>query len=450
MTAVDAEGQDPLRRRSSTPSAAAGEAAAAGGEVHIAGPAGLIADLGAAFAGHRRATAARRAVRRAGDPRPGVPGGRAAVRRAVHLDQRAGVGRRRRLPAGEERRPAVERPEPGHPVHPGGRRGHRLRRCCSSPATGRSSPRSSRSGPRCRRAWRACMEPIAASAGTVIIGLLCLLLSDLNSNRSLGPVGAIGIASAFVAAMTLLPALLMAGRWLFWPRIPVRLHHGRHEVEAEAEVGRARRALPVDDVDLDGADWTTQMTGPNRLAGRRRGLWGRISVLVGRHPRRIWVVTAIALAIACLVRADPEGVRDLADRRVPHRRRLDRRSGGACPSTSPAASGNAGGDHRPGGGRRPRWSRAVRPSTASPVSRRYAHGRRRGPQAAARRRWWWTGPVQIQATLTAAADSEERRTTVRAVRDAVHARRRTAARSWSAAPRRSRSTPSTPRRATCG
>ena len=34
------------------------------------------------------------------------------------------------------------------------------------------------------RAWRACLEPIAASAGTVIIGLLCLLLSDLNSNRA--------------------------------------------------------------------------------------------------------------------------------------------------------------------------------------------------------------------------------------------------------------------------
>jgi RND superfamily putative drug exporter len=61
------------------------------------------------------------------------------------------------------------------------------------------------------RAWRACLEPIAASAGTVIIGLLCLLLSDLNSNKGLGPVGAIGIASSFVAALTLLPALLMPG-----------------------------------------------------------------------------------------------------------------------------------------------------------------------------------------------------------------------------------------------
>src|SRR5699024_8234888 len=61
-----------------------------------------------------------------------------------------------------------------------------------------------------RRAWRASLEPIAASAGTVVAGLLCLLLSDLNSNRSLGPVAAIGIAGAFLAALTLLPALLLA------------------------------------------------------------------------------------------------------------------------------------------------------------------------------------------------------------------------------------------------
>src|SRR5699024_396526 len=49
-----------------------------------------------------------------------------------------------------------------------------------------------------RVAWRATLEPIAASAGTVIVGLLCLLLSDLRSNSSLGPVAAIGIASALL------------------------------------------------------------------------------------------------------------------------------------------------------------------------------------------------------------------------------------------------------------
>ena len=69
-----------------------------------------------------------------------------------------------------------------------------------------------------------CVEPIAASAGTVIAGVLCLLLSDLGSNRSLGPVAAIGIASALLGALTLLPALLLVfgkhSRILFWPRAP--------------------------------------------------------------------------------------------------------------------------------------------------------------------------------------------------------------------------------------
>jgi RND superfamily putative drug exporter len=38
-------------------------------------------------------------------------------------------------------------------------------------------------------ALRGSVPPILASGATVILGLLCLLLSDLNSNKSLGPVG---------------------------------------------------------------------------------------------------------------------------------------------------------------------------------------------------------------------------------------------------------------------
>ncbi|MDX2973231.1 MMPL family transporter [Kribbella solani] len=114
-----------------------------------------------------------------------------------------------------------------------------------------------------RVAWRASIEPIAASAATVILGLLCLLLSQLGSTKGLGPVGALGIAGAFVAAMTFLPAILLAfGRRIFWPAIP-RLDH----VHTRDQVG-----------------------------GRR--LWGRISGLVGRRARRVWVVTALAL-LAC-------------------------------------------------------------------------------------------------------------------------------------------------------
>src|SRR3954447_21967443 len=50
VTTVDADGKDPLGDVISGIRTAA-EAAASGAEVHIAGPAGLIADLGAAFAG---------------------------------------------------------------------------------------------------------------------------------------------------------------------------------------------------------------------------------------------------------------------------------------------------------------------------------------------------------------------------------------------------------------
>ena len=112
-------------------------------------------------------------------------------------------------------------------------------------------------------AWRASVEPIAASAATVIIGLLCLRLSELGSTRGLGPVGAFGIAGAFVASLTFLPAvLLLVGRRIFWPQIP-RVDH----VHAEDALARA-------------------------------GLWGRVARLVGTHPRRTWVATFVALA-AC-------------------------------------------------------------------------------------------------------------------------------------------------------
>ncbi|MFD4991451.1 MMPL family transporter [Cellulosimicrobium cellulans] len=134
-----------------------------------------------------------------------------------------------------------------------------------------------------RRAVRASVEPIAASAGTVIAGLLCLLLSDLSSNRSLGPVAAIGIAAAFVAALTLLPALLLVAgqrsRALFWPRMP--RYEGAH-VEHE---GGAADAQPVSESD-------------DAVSVEGHGVWSRVASFVGRHDRRVWVVTALVLA-AC-------------------------------------------------------------------------------------------------------------------------------------------------------
>ncbi len=111
-----------------------------------------------------------------------------------------------------------------------------------------------------KKAWRGAVEPIVASAATVILGLLCLLLSDLGNTSGLGPVGALGIAGALISALTFLPAvLLLIGRAAFWPAIP-RLDH----VHAQDKIGT-------------------------------RGLWGRVAALVGSHPRRTWVLTLTGL-----------------------------------------------------------------------------------------------------------------------------------------------------------
>jgi RND superfamily putative drug exporter len=127
-----------------------------------------------------------------------------------------------------------------------------------------------------RVAWRRSVGPILASGGTVILALLCLLLSDLNSNRGLGPVAAIGVGAALLVMLTYLPAALaLLGRAGFWPFRP--------EYGSEA--------------------------------GERRGLWARLAGLIGRRDRLVWVVTALALAgLAALVpqlRADGVAESDL-------------------------------------------------------------------------------------------------------------------------------------------
>lgn len=112
-----------------------------------------------------------------------------------------------------------------------------------------------------RAALRGAFEPIVASGGTVIVGVLCLLLSDLNSNKALGPVAAIGIAFSLLAALTLLPALLLAfRRAAFWPLRPTFGSGGR------------------------------PTTGPEVT-----GLWARVGRLVARRSRTVWVVCTVAL-----------------------------------------------------------------------------------------------------------------------------------------------------------
>src|SRR6266511_837868 len=102
---------------------------------------------------------------------------------------------------------------------------------------------------------------INASGATEILSLLALLVAELNSTRSLGPVMAIGIAVGLCAMITLLPALLVIfGRWMFWPLRPTL-----------------------------GSPEPTE-----------RVLWARIGRRMVRRPRPVWVVTAVALGAMAL------------------------------------------------------------------------------------------------------------------------------------------------------
>ncbi len=71
------------------------------------------------------------------------------------------------------------------------------------------------------RALRRTAEPVLCSAGTVIAGLLTLLLSLVPTTRGLGLACAVGIVVAATFVLVCLPALLVLfGRWVFWPKVP--------------------------------------------------------------------------------------------------------------------------------------------------------------------------------------------------------------------------------------
>lgn len=117
-----------------------------------------------------------------------------------------------------------------------------------------------------KHSLRASIEPIFASGGTVIAGLLCLLLSDLESNKALGPVGAVGILFAIASALTFLPSMLAAaGRKSFWPFIPK----------------------------FDAKNDPEEVNVPS-------GLWKKVAAFVSWRPRLVWVSTTLLLLVAAL------------------------------------------------------------------------------------------------------------------------------------------------------
>ncbi|MCU7702386.1 MMPL family transporter [Streptomyces albidoflavus] len=226
-----------------------------------------------------------------------------------------------------------------------------------------------------RLAWRQSFGPITASAATVALGLLALLLSDLTNNRALGPVGAIGIVCSVFSALTFLPAaLVLLGRAAYWPAHP-------------------------------------KVTG----TGGSHRLWQRVADRVDRTPRKVWAITLAAL-VACAAFAPT-----LTSRGVP----LDEIFVNDAPSVSAQETLSR---HFPGGAGNP----AVVIADAGQVDEVVAAAKKTDgvasvapvtesgrPGGGAPR--VVDGRVRIDATLQDGADSDAAKETVARLRSAVHA-----------------------------
>ncbi|MCX4531770.1 MMPL family transporter [Streptomyces sp. NBC_00841] len=102
---------------------------------------------------------------------------------------------------------------------------------------------------------------IIASAATVAVSLMLLMLATLNSTQGLGPACAVGILVGLLAMVTLMPALLViCGRWIFWPVKP--------------SYGSA--------------------------GATKEGLWTRVGTAVSGRPRIVWIGTALVLGVMAI------------------------------------------------------------------------------------------------------------------------------------------------------
>ena len=108
-------------------------------------------------------------------------------------------------------------------------------------------------------ALRRTAEAVLASATTVVLGLLTLLLSVFPTTRGLGFACAVGIVVAAAFALVVLPAtLVLFGRWVFWPKVP----HVGEPVASESDT-----------------------------------VWHRIGARVAHHPGRVIAGTLVLLAL---------------------------------------------------------------------------------------------------------------------------------------------------------
>ncbi|MFJ4716463.1 MMPL family transporter [Streptomyces sp. NPDC088785] len=227
-----------------------------------------------------------------------------------------------------------------------------------------------------RSALRRSTGAVVASAATVALGLLALLLSDLTNNRALGPVGAIGIVCAVLTTLTFLPAaLVLLGNAAYWPARP----------------------------------------RPAEAAGGGHGVWRRVARRVGQSPRKIWAVALIGL-LACAAFAPT-----LNSKGVP----LDEIFVNDAPSVAAQATLA---EHFPGGSGNPAVVIADARQEARTVERAAAvtgvadatPATAGGGRPGAGDTRVVDGRIRVDVTLEDAADSDAAKATVARLRTALH------------------------------
>ena len=96
------------------------------------------------------------------------------------------------------------------------------------------------------RALRESGPAILASGTTVILALLTLTFAQLDGNRALGIACATGVFLAMVTALTVLPAALVVfGRWIFWPLTPKFGGINKSDTGLWAKLGKGVSRKPV-------------------------------------------------------------------------------------------------------------------------------------------------------------------------------------------------------------
>ena len=97
-----------------------------------------------------------------------------------------------------------------------------------------------------RVAIRGAGPAILASGSTVAVALALLLLAEIEGRQVLGLVSAVGIVVAMVAGLLVLPsALVVFGRWIFWPFVPRVGGKNPYENSIWSKLGNAVSKKPL-------------------------------------------------------------------------------------------------------------------------------------------------------------------------------------------------------------